>query len=178
MPGSRSQRSLHRRIRGPGAPGRRQEPLSGQGRDKGCKKHQHHHPRGGYRPGRFRHLCGRSGYDPCRRHKRQIEARGKRHSRRLHRRGASGLPISWHPALPFPGRRLREPSPCPHDEYFKRRRSRLQHRRRAGIHDHARGRTLLPGGLTLVRGGLSCSGLPPALKKSRHRCRRRGRLRP
>ena len=46
-------------------------------------------------------------------------------------------------AVPFSGRRKRQPSACAHDEHSERRRTRHQHRGHAGVHDHARGCPLL-----------------------------------
>ena len=42
--------------------------------------------------------------------------------------------------VPLPGRRQRQPPARPHDEHSERRRTRYQHRRYPGVHDHARGR--------------------------------------
>ena len=46
-------------------------------------------------------------------------------------------------AVPFSGRRKRQPPACAHDEHPERRRTRHQHRGHPGVHDHARGRTFL-----------------------------------
>jgi len=46
-------------------------------------------------------------------------------------------------AVPFSGRRKRQPSARAHDEHPERRRTRRQHRGYAGVHDHAGGRPLL-----------------------------------
>ena len=46
-------------------------------------------------------------------------------------------------AVPFSGRRKRQPPARAHDEHPERRRTRHQHRGHAGVHDHAGGCTLL-----------------------------------
>ena len=51
--------------------------------------------------------------------------------------------LAGHAPVPLPGRRERQPPARPHDEHSERRRARHQHRGYAGVHDHARGCSLL-----------------------------------
>ena len=66
-----------------------------------------------------------------------------------------------------------------HDEHPQRRRPRHQQRGDPGVHDHARGRPLLPGGPAHVRRGVPpAEDRPEGERHPRRRRGRRGRLRP
>ena len=64
------------------------------------------------------------------------------------------------------------------DEHHQRRRARRHVRRRAGVHDRADRRRVLPRGAALGRGGLPLAQVGAEGQGPGHRPRRRGRLRP
>ena len=125
-----------------GTAGRRQEPLSGQGRDQGGGKHQHGH-------------CGRSGghgasdiYAVDAAMIKQTAPRispiwRKRHSGSVHCSLLRSSRFAGNAAVPFSGRCKRQSPACAYDEHPERRCTRHQHRGHAGVHDHAGGRPLL-----------------------------------
>jgi enolase len=97
-------------------------------------------------------LAGKDAYDIYAIDKAMIEADGTDDKsklganaiRGLHRGGARGGERPRHPPLPLPRRSERQHPARPDDEHPQRRRARDQHRRHAGVHDHARRRPDLP----------------------------------
>ena len=71
---------------------------------------------------------------------------------------ARGGALAGYPAVSLPRRHLWKPPARPDDEYPQRRCACDQHRRYAGVHDHAGRRTELQGSAPLVRRGVPCAG--------------------
>ncbi len=83
-----------------------------------------------------------------------------------------------HPVQLYRRRQRQDPARA-HDEHPQRRRPRHQQRGDPGVHDHARGRLLLPRGPAHVRRGVPhAEERPEGERHPRRRRGRRGRLRP
>ena len=164
-------------ARGPGAAGRRQEPLPGQGRQQGGRERQpDHRPRargdGGDGPGGSGPAADRAGRDA-----EQEEARRQRDPGRLPGRGQGGRGRGGPAPLPVPRRRERQDPAVPHDEHPERRQARGQHRGPAGVHDHAPGGPALQRGPAHGRRGVPRAAGRPEEEGLQHGRGRRGRVR-
>ena len=97
--------------------------------------------------------------DQGRWHERQIKAWSKCDPRSLHCNGQGGVHFFGYPPVSISGRYFRKQASCSNDEHLKWRRTCHQHRRHAGVHDHARGCTFLQGVPEMVRGSVPCTGI-------------------
>ena len=113
----------------------------------------------GDRPGHHRHeRCRpgghRQGHDRARRYAYQVEARRKRHPRRVAGRCTCRCRLFRHAALPLYRRRERQDAARPDDEHHQRRFALGRPDRIPGVHDPSRGRSLVQGGYPHGRRGV------------------------
>ena len=104
-------------------------------------------------------------------------ARRERAARRLARGGQGGGRVVRAGAVPLRRRPERARAAGADDEHHQRWRPRRQLGRRAGVHDRAGRRRLLPGGAALGRRGLPGAEVGAQGQGPGHRAGRRGRLR-
>ena len=151
---SRAERRIDGRARSARAPRRRQGPLPGQGRTERRQECQR-----GDRPGHHRHeRCRpggyRQGHDRARRYAYQVEARRKRHPRRVAGRCTCRCRLFRHAALPLYRRRERQDAARPDDEHHQRRFALGRPDRIPGVHDPSRGCPHVQGGYPHGRRGI------------------------
>ena len=131
-----------------------------------------------HRPRRERPATRRPGDARPRRHPQQGQSRRQRDPRRLARGGAGGLGQRAPAAVPLRRRAQRPPAPGADDEHPQRRRPRGHQRRHPGVHDRADRRSVVPRGAAAGGRGLPGAQGGAEEEGSRHRCRRRGWVRP
>ena len=168
---------LHRRARGRRAARRRPAALRRQGRREGRRGRARRDRSRAERHGGGRPAAGRPAAGRPRRHPGQVPAGRERAARRVARGGQGGGRVVRAGAVPLRRRPERARAPGAHDEHHQRRGARGQLGRRAGVHDRAGRRGLVPGGAALGRRGLPGAEVGAEVQGPGHRAGRRGRLR-